>query len=95
MSQWFAVKITAEPRAADAIEHCLNELDALGTEIDQLRKKPDEDVTVVGYFSDLPDVAPVEQQLDAALPAFDLDRSAIKSVDYSTVEDQDWLSEWK
>jgi ribosomal protein L11 methyltransferase len=95
VSQWFAVNITAESKAADAIEHCLNELDALGTEIDQLRKKPDEDVTVVGYFSDLPDDAAVQQQLDVALPAFDLDRSAIKSVDYATVEDQDWLSEWK
>jgi ribosomal protein L11 methyltransferase len=95
VSQWFAVRITVESRAADAIEHCLNELDALGTEIDQLRKKSDEDVTVVGYFSDLPDDAAVQRQLDAALPAFDLDRSAIRSVDYSTVENQDWLSEWK
>jgi len=95
VSQWFAVKITAESKAADAIEHCLNELDALGTEIDQLRKKPGEDVTVVGYFTVLPNDAAVRQQLDAALPAFDLDRSAVRSVDYSTVEDQDWLSEWK
>jgi Ribosomal protein L11 methylase len=95
VSHWFALKITADSRAADAIEHCLNELDALGTEIDQLRKKPDEDVTVVGYFTVLPDNAAVEQQIDAALPAFDLDRSAIRSVEYSTVEDQDWLSEWK
>ena len=95
MSQWFAVKITAESKAADAIEHCLNELDALGTEIDQLRKKPGEDVTVVGYFTVLPNDAAVQQQLDAALPALDLDRSAVRSVDYSTVEDQDWLSEWK
>jgi ribosomal protein L11 methyltransferase len=95
VSQWFAVRITARPDAADAIEHCLNELDALGTEIDQLRKKPDDDVTVVGYFSDLPDDAAVQAQLDAALPAFDLDRSTVRSVDYSTVENQDWLSEWK
>jgi len=95
VTQWFAVNITARPEAADAIEHCLNELDALGTEIDQLRKKPDEDVTVVGYFSDLPDEAAVQAQLDAALPAFDFDRSAVRSVEYSTVENQDWLSEWK
>ena len=92
---WFAVKITAAPEAADAVEHFLNELDALGTEIDQLRKKPIEDVTVVGYFSSRPDKTNVQDKLDLTLSAFDLDSSLILSIEVSQVENQDWLAEWK
>jgi ribosomal protein L11 methyltransferase len=95
VSNWFAVRITAAAEAADAVEHALNELDALGTEIDQLRKKLGDDVTVAGYFSDRPDGEAVQDQLDIVLTAFDLDRRAIKSVDIAVVEEQDWLSEWK
>jgi len=92
---WFAVKITVAPEAADAVEHFLNELDALGTEIDQLRKKRDEDVTVVGYFSSRPDKTNVQDQLELTLSAFDLGSSVIRAIDISTVENRDWLAEWK
>lgn len=95
MSEWFAIKVLAAPDAADAVEHCLNELDALGTEIDQLRKDKDADVAVVGYFSDSPDEAFVQEQLEYVLAAFDLDSSAIRTIDISIVENRDWLSEWK
>jgi ribosomal protein L11 methyltransferase len=95
VSEWFAVRITVAPEAADAAEHCLNELDTIGTEIDQLRKKRDEDVTVTGYFSASPGDDAVQQQLDAALSAFGINREAIRSVQFSTVQNQDWLSEWK
>ena len=95
MSQWFAVKVTAAPAAADAVEHALNELDTLGTEIDQLRKNPDEDITVTGYFSSPPNESIVREQLDHVLPVFHLDLSSIKSIKFSSVENQDWLSEWK
>jgi len=92
---WFAVKITVAPESADAVEHFLNELDALGTEIDQLRKRPDEDVTVVGYFSSPPERAAVQGQLDLTLSVFDLDSTLIRRVDITSVENQDWLAEWK
>jgi ribosomal protein L11 methyltransferase len=92
---WFAVKIVVTPEAADAVEHFLNELDALGTEIDQLRKKPDEDVTVVGYFSLRPDETAVRDQLEFTLSAFELPNSFIRSVEIASVENQDWLAEWK
>jgi ribosomal protein L11 methyltransferase len=92
---WFAVEIVADPRAADAVEHCLNELDALGTEIDQLRKKNDADVTVVGYFDKPPDEAELREQLNLTLDAFGLEDSSVRSVKHRTVEDADWLAEWK
>lgn len=95
MSGWFAVKIIAAADASDAAEHALNELDSLGTEIDQLRKKPGDDVTVVGYFTSPPEESTVNKKLDNVLEAFDLDRSTIRSVEFAEIADQDWLAEWK
>jgi ribosomal protein L11 methyltransferase len=93
--RWFAVEITVAPHASDAIEHCLNELGALGTEIDQLRKKSDEDITVVGYFEVPPEETNLQEQLKLALNAFGFDDSVVRSVKRREVEDADWLSEWK
>jgi ribosomal protein L11 methyltransferase len=92
---WFAVEVSAAPEAAEAVEHCLNELDALGTEIDQLRKKASEDVTVIGYFDSPVSIDDVRGQLDRVLDAFDLDVSLIRSVSQRKVDDADWLAEWK
>jgi ribosomal protein L11 methyltransferase len=92
---WFAIEIVVDPRAADAVEHCLNELDALGTEIDQLRKKNDADMTIVGYFENPSDEAEIREQLNSLLDAFDLDDSLIRSISHREVENTDWLAEWK
>ena len=53
--KWFAVEITAQAEAADAIEFALGEFAALGTEINQLGKKNEPEITVIGYFNELPD----------------------------------------
>ncbi len=49
---WFAYQITVASEASEAIEFGLNELDALGTEINNLGKKPTETLIVVGYFGE-------------------------------------------
>jgi len=95
LKTWFAVEVAAAPEAADAVEHCLNELDALGTEIDQLRKRAADDVTVVGYFNDPVSIDDVRLQLENALEAFELDTSLIRSIKQHKVDDADWLAEWK
>ena len=92
---WFAVEVVADPLAADAVEHCLNEFDALGTEIDQLRKKNDADVTVVGYFNAPLNENELREHLNQILSAFELEDSLIRSIAHRTVENADWLAEWK
>ena len=92
---WYAIEIIVSPDAVEAVEHLLNEFDALGIEIDQLRKKADEDVTVVGYFSEPISEAYVKESLDHTLAAFDIDDSNVRSVNSREVENADWLSEWK
>ena len=92
---WHALDVMAAPNAAEAVEHALNELGSLGTETDQLRKKPGEDIVVTGYFTELPDQQTVEEQFAAALEAFELPTEAIRETNWRTVEDRDWLAEWK
>jgi len=93
--KWFAIDFIVSPNAVDAVEHLLNEFDALGIEIDQLRKKSDDDVTVVGYFSDPISEADVKSSLDHILTAFGLEDSQVHSINSRVVENADWLSEWK
>jgi len=93
--KWYAIEIIVSPDAVEAVEHLLNEFDALGIEIDQLRKKADEDVTVVGYFSEPISEADVKESLDHTLAAFDIDDSNVRSINSREVENADWLSEWK
>ena len=55
MKNWFALDITVDASATEAIESAFNQLDSLGTEIDSLRKTAGEDLRVTGYFNVMPD----------------------------------------
>jgi len=92
---WFAVEITVAAEAAEAVEFCFNELDSLGTEIHEFRVKPGDDVTIIGYFSRPLSDADLVQQLDTALTVYGLDRSVVRSINNKSIENTDWLSEWK
>lgn len=93
--RWFSLDITADPAAADAIEHALNELETLGTEINYMHRRTDDSVTVTGYFNILPDDEILQDELHHALRIYDLDEKAIRFVERREVADQDWLAEWK
>lgn len=94
-TKWFAYDVTVEPEASEAVEHALNELDALGTEINHLRRKDSDAVTVVGYFNELPAEETVRDELERAFNIYELDKTALRQVGHREVENQDWLSEWK
>lgn len=93
--KWFAVDIEADFAAAEAIEYAFNTLDALGTEIDHLRRSVGDNVKVTGYFKELPGEDAVNQELGSALVIHGLESTSISSVSTREVEDADWLAEWK
>jgi ribosomal protein L11 methyltransferase len=94
--QWFALEITVETGASEAIEFALNELDALGTEINNLGKdKPKETLCVVGYFNEKPTDEILQNELVEALQIYEFSIDAIKKTEWKTVENKDWLAEWK
>ena len=94
--KWFSLKITADARASEAIEFALNELEALGTEIDNLGKNPlPEKLEIVGYFNEKPDAEFLQNQLNNALRIYGFGEGVIEKQEWQEVENRDWLAEWK
>ena len=92
---WYSISVTVPPEASEAIESAFNSLDSLGTEINHLRKKNADALTVVGYFNELPDPERVDDELLYSLRTYGLNEDSILQIERSTVENADWLAEWK
>jgi ribosomal protein L11 methyltransferase len=92
---WSAVSVTAAPEAAEAIESAFNELDSLGSEINDFRRDQKEDITVTGYFEKEPDYDLLTGKLDEFLRIYGHPPGAIRKIERTRVENTDWLYEWK
>ncbi|MEP6945371.1 MAG: 50S ribosomal protein L11 methyltransferase [Acidobacteriota bacterium] len=95
IQSWTAIEIVCAPHATEAIESAFNQLDALGTEIDSLRKARDEPLTVSGYFETAPDMAEIEACVGESLRIYGFSADAVLSIGLRDVEQTDWLAEWK
>lgn len=92
---WFALEIMIDGDASEAVEFGLNELGALGTEINHLGKKATENLCVVGYFNELPGEESARDEITEALRIYGFSPTVIKNIDSRSVENADWLQEWK
>ena len=92
---WYSVSVTVAPEAAEAIEYAFNSLDALGTEINHLKKKITDGVTVIGYFNEPPDEDAFQDELHYALRAYGLSDESVSMIERTPIENADWLAEWK
>jgi len=92
---WFTLEITVDSEAIEAVEFALNELDALGTEINHLGKKQTETVCVIGYFNERQNEKIVQTQIIEALRIYDFKANSVKTISWSEIENKDWLEEWK
>jgi ribosomal protein L11 methyltransferase len=92
---WYSISVTVAPESAEAIEYAFNSLEALGTEINHLRKKNAESVTVVGYFNELPDDERFQDELHYALQVYGFTEESALQVERNKIENTDWLAEWK
>ncbi len=92
---WYRIKVDVKAGFEEAIEFAFNELDSLGSEINNLGKKADEDICVIGYFNELPDDESIKQNLHKALEIYNFPKDSILNISTEKVEDQDWLAEWK
>jgi len=95
IASWYSISVTVAPDASEAIEYAFNSLEALGTEINHLRKKNAESVTVVGYFNELPDEERVQDELHYALTVYGFTEETAMQVVRDKIEETDWLAEWK
>lgn len=93
--QWFAVEITVDSRASEAVESALNALDALGTEINNLGRQMPETLNVIGYFNELPNETDLDSTLSEYFKIYGCTEQSLKNIERREVENQDWLAEWK
>jgi ribosomal protein L11 methyltransferase len=93
---WFALEISVSADASEAIEFALNELGALGTEINNLGKdKPRDHLLIVGYFNEKTANETVENQLREALRIYGFSFDVVREIVWRAIENKDWLAEWK
>ena len=95
VKKWFAVDVVCDPAATEAIESAFNELGALGTEIDSLRKPPGQPLRVSAYFETLPDEADIGTTVNESLRIYGHTAGAVKGIENHAVVQTDWLAEWK
>lgn len=92
---WHTVNIAVKKNAAEAVEFALDQMNSLGSAIDQLRRADDDAVTVIGYFDELPREGDLRDELQNSLRIYELDPDAIRGITFDKVENTDWLIEWK
>ena len=95
MRTWFALDITVDSEAAEAVESSFNDLDSLGTEIEIFRNVKDEPRMVTGFFDVLPKLADVHVAVNESLRIYGFSPETLKRITSRTVEEADWLAEWK
>ncbi|MBV9240459.1 MAG: 50S ribosomal protein L11 methyltransferase [Acidobacteria bacterium] len=95
MRQWFAVDVTVVPRAREAVESAFAVMGATGTAEDGLRKKSDEPRIVTGFFEEAVSLEDVEDAVGTELEIHAFDREDVQRIEFRTVEEEDWLAEWK
>jgi ribosomal protein L11 methyltransferase len=89
---WYALRLTIEAAAREAVEYALMEAGALGTE------SLDEDdglMRATGYFDATPQREHVRNVLFEALRVYGLPSSSVREMELQEVADRDWLGEWK
>jgi ribosomal protein L11 methyltransferase len=89
---WFALEVSIELAAREAVEYALMESGSIGTEfVDD----DDSSARVIGYFDTPPDREQVRAALFEALRLYSLPSSSVRDIQFKEIADRDWLGEWK
>jgi ribosomal protein L11 methyltransferase len=89
---WYAIDLTIEPDAREAIDYALMEAGALGTEV---LKEGDHLTETTAYFATLPEREEIRTAIFNALQIYSLPSSSVRDMQLRTIEARDWLAEWK
>jgi ribosomal protein L11 methyltransferase len=90
---WYALDVTFEAAAREAVEYALMEAGALGTETADA--DGDGITRVAAYFDAPPERERVRAALLDALRIYELPSSSVREMTAREVEGRDWLAEWK
>jgi ribosomal protein L11 methyltransferase len=90
---WYAVDVTIERAALEAVEYALTEAAASGTETTATGDA--QLLHVAGYFDRPPEREAVRASVLDALRIYALPPSCLRAIEVREVETRDWLGEWK
>jgi ribosomal protein L11 methyltransferase len=91
-SKWYALDVTLEQTAREAVEYALMEAGALGIEsLDESGGL----MRAVAYFERPPERERVRAMLFDALRIYSHPSSSVRDMQLREVENRDWLGEWK
>ena len=90
---WYAVDVTIERAALEALEYALMEAAAAGTETTATGDA--KLLHVAGYFDRPPEREAVRACVLDALRIYALPPSCVRAIEVREVETRDWLGEWK
>lgn len=88
---WYALDVTLESAAREAVEYALMEAGASGTET----AETGEAMRVAGYFDHAPEREAVRACVLDALRIYALPPASVRAIEVREVEARDWLGEWK
>ncbi|HEX8162231.1 MAG TPA: 50S ribosomal protein L11 methyltransferase [Pyrinomonadaceae bacterium] len=91
---WYALDLTLEEAAREAVEYALSEAGALGTE-GSVAADSAGLVRASAYFDAPPERERVRAALSEALRIYALPPSSVREMTAREVEARDWLGEWK
>jgi ribosomal protein L11 methyltransferase len=94
-NKWYALDVTVNLAAREAVEYALMEAGALGTETNEATAATDELLSVTAYFANTPDRERVRVELGEALHIYNLPSSSVRDMQFREVADRDWIQEWK
>lgn len=89
---WYAIDVTLETAAREAIEYALMEAGSLGTEFIDGNEELSH---AIAYFDVAPDQERVRETVAESLRIYGLQSSAAQDLQLKTIENRDWLGEWK
>jgi len=89
---WYALDVTIESAAREAVEYALMEAGALGTET---ATDAAEGLRVAAYFDHVPEREAVRARLLDALRIYALPPASVRDMEMREIAARDWLGEWK
>jgi ribosomal protein L11 methyltransferase len=92
---WYALDLSIEEAAREAVEYALMEAGALGTETNQTSDNKSGMLSVSAYFSQPPNREQVRAELAEGLRIYELPSSSVREMSFREVPNRDWLNEWK
>lgn len=94
MKQWHAIEVEIARVGETAATTQLWVFNTIGVEVSEDPKQTDF-VTLRAYFEAPPDLQKLRKQIVRGLKLIDLPDFALRRIEAFSIEDQDWLAEWK